>query len=175
MDGLGLEAAELAMLSSVWITQDAGMIQCLDERDFVDEFHQRLLAHLQALVRAGEPLDGVSLIRRLRADRELSDGDRADIFAVLQSAPTPLHKDYYYRVLREERARRYIHKFCDDAKARNISHPNDPQGTLQWIKDCASEAIAKLAPTEGSEACTSSPPPTNTATRGSTAAGTGSN
>jgi replicative DNA helicase len=175
MDGLGLEAAELAMLSSVWITQDAGMIQCLDERDFVDEFHQRLLAHLQALVRDGEPLDGVSLIRRLRADRELSDGDRADIFAVLQSAPTPLHKDYYYRVLREERARRYIHTFCDDAKARNINHPNDPQGTLQWIKDCASEAIAKLAPTEGSEACTSSPPPTNTATRGSTAAATGSN
>lgn len=136
--------AESAMLSSAWLSEDAEMISRLDSRDFVDPFHRWLLATLKTIVAAGEPLDAVAVTRRIRCDPSAPEDAHACAMQVLRSQPTTAHKDYYFRVLRIERGRRYLHRICDEAKQRDFRLPNEPMATFEWLQGHIADAIEKL-------------------------------
>jgi replicative DNA helicase len=145
MDGLGLIAAERALLSSIWLDGDRVMILRLDARDFVDEFNQWLHRTLKAIVTDGEPLDGVAIARRARSDPKAPDDAVTEAAQLLSEAPTTAHKDYYFKAIRMERARRFVHTVCDSAKAMDLEAPNEPLRTLEWMKERTEEGIKQLS------------------------------
>ncbi len=144
MDGLGLIAAERAMLSSVWVDGDSHMIQRLEHRDFIDDFHIWLLGTLKAIVAAGEPLDGVAFKRRTRVDDAAPEDAIVQAMHLLTETPTTAHKDYYFRTLRMERARRFVHALCDSAKQKDLEAPNEPLATLKWMRERVEMGIKQI-------------------------------
>jgi replicative DNA helicase len=166
---LGLIEAERALLSSAWLDGDRELVMKMHEKDFVDKFNRWLLSALQAIVAAGEPLDAVALARRIRTDKKAPSDAHAEAYQLLRESPTTAHKDYYFRTVRMERGRRFVHSMCDSAKQRDLRNPNEPLETIQWLRDCADEGIRQLSSlTEGSDPCTTTastpktPPATGT-------------
>lgn len=114
--------AESALLMSVWVKSNAGMLERLDVKDFVDPWHVFLFEEFRSMWEAGEPLaDGVALARWFRSKDcrgryRAKLGEKLDLtqamarFAQQHSEDwvTSAHDEYYFRVLRKERLRRAL-------------------------------------------------------------------
>lgn len=113
--------AESALLMSVWVKSNGGMLERLEVKDFVDPWHVFLFEEFRAMWEAGEPLgDGVALTRWFQS-RDLTErsskrfGEKVvpqellwRLLADTQNFVTSAHDEYYFKVLRKERLRRAL-------------------------------------------------------------------
>lgn len=143
--------AEKALLSSCWLTGDEDMIGLLDEKDFVDPFNQWLLKKLQILLTRGWPLDMMGL-QELAGEPGWLDGSgvrdaaeaKADIAAVLLTAPTTMHKHFYLQLIRRDRVRRGISKILHRAQGK-LAAGTEPAAILSYLVSQA-DRLNKLLP-----------------------------
>ena len=133
-------AAEEAMMASVWLSDDGAMLDRLEERDFVDPFCLWLFQVLRDTREAGEPLDMLAVMRRVRRPEVLNrlpaimrKGVASEIARVLTASCTSAHLAYYLRVLRTERLRRAVATLSDSIRERVESH-QEPVEILTFIE-----------------------------------------
>ncbi len=134
--------AERALLASVWLSDDREMVLRLEKHDFVDIFNQWLFSKLEAVVKADEPLDMVAVLRRVRAPGGMDalpefarESVPADIAELLRDCPTTAHKEYYFSVVRVERARRSSVLLADSMKEKLTTKSLDPMRVLKWVEE----------------------------------------
>ena len=134
--------AERVVLATVFHTNDQERIANLDEADFVDKLNSLLLRAMKELVAKGAPLEYIPLCDLLRTpDYEKSkalveirkDGAIADaVTLVLDEFINPANLEYYWRLLRQERLRRWLLKFSGTIHDKAIDRGMDPLETAKW-------------------------------------------
>jgi replicative DNA helicase len=97
--------AEKAVLGSLLIDSDflPEVSNILRPADFYADAHRKIFETMLAMDVAGQPLDGLTLVERIRQDGNLEAvGDVAYIADVAQSVPVAEHAEYYSRIVREK-------------------------------------------------------------------------
>lgn len=129
---------ERAMLATAWLAGDFVIVLRLEEEDFSYPFHRWLYRHLRALVEADEPFDMVALQRRLRKPMAFDgltklevDGHRGTIAEIMLGWAPPLHIEFYFRTLREERLRRATLRLADKMRTK-LSEGHDAIAVLSY-------------------------------------------
>jgi replicative DNA helicase len=147
--------AERALLSSVWLSNDAEMIRQLEPQDFADSFHVWVYRKLRETVDAGEPLDIVAVQRRWKKPGGLDGLTKheqqylaASVAELLNSAPTTAHTTYYFTVLRTERLRRATCKLADEMTKRAALKHAEPSDVLTWAKEQIEKLLTKTTKRE---------------------------
>ena len=136
--------AERVVLATVFHTNDQERIAQLDEADFVDRLNSLLLRAMKELVANGAPLEYIPLCDLLRTPAyEKSkalveirkDGAIADaVTLVLDEFINPANLEYYWRLLRQERLRRWLLKFSGIVHDRAVERGRDPLETARWAE-----------------------------------------
>ena len=135
--------AERVVLATVFHTNDQERIANLDEADFVDKLNSLLLRAMKELVAKGAPLEYIPLCDLLRTpayeeSRELVEIRKAGAIAdavtlVLDEFINPANLEYYWRLLRQERLRRWLLRLSGTIHDRAVARDQDPLETTHWI------------------------------------------
>ena len=142
---------EQVVLSTVFHDQDDDKLDRLDIEDFVDYLHRLMLCVFKGMKSQGIPFEIQSLHETLKnpiyehekkmcgVRPEESLARAADI--VLSEFINPANFEYYFRVLRSDRMRRFIMRSTDKVRDRALNKAHDPLDTIRWSIEQSKKAI----------------------------------
>ena len=144
-------AAESALLASIWLDEDrAGLLDKLEQRDFVDPFCQWLCEVLQETKEHEGVLDMVAVMRRARRPAQLaklgkglSDQLAYQIASVLDCEATSAHAAYYFGVVRAERLKRAVLSLAS-AIVNRVQDQHEPKAILEFVATNCDRLLGKV-------------------------------
>ena len=138
------DEAEQAVLGSMLTSKEAvsKVLQWLDEQHFYKESHARIFRGMVELFSEGEPIDTVSLVDRLKKQKQLKNvGGAYYITGLVESVPTVANVERYSKIVLEKTLLRRLilvsHDLAKDAY--------DDSRDVDEILDQAEQAIFNIS------------------------------